>query len=179
MACAWLLQATPACFATQAVVALLPLPVVVQVQVQLSYALSTKLPCKFTGACVEMGAGAIKGGFSATSICTIRLEPGFWPSLGVTASEVSNQTGVACGVISAHVGVKADKGSSWVPFQQTCCPARAALLTFWGGWVGDPSTPVKPIKFCLLVTRTHLNARALAPPSPGISVVVSVVGELK
>src|SRR6266851_4743265 len=170
MACAWLLQATPACFATQAVVALLPLPVVVQVQVQLSYALSTKLPCKFTGACVEMGAGAIKGGFKATSICTIRLEPGFWPSGGVTASEVSTQTGVAWGVINPHVRVPAGRGTSWVPFQQTCCPAvtPSAVLTFW---------LANPIKFCLLVTRTHLNARALAPPSPGISVVVSgVVG---
>src|SRR5713226_8267314 len=121
MACAPPSQCTVADLSTQAVTLLLPVPVVVQVQVQLSYALSTKLPCKFTGACVEMGAGAIKGGFKATSICTIRLEPGFWPSGGVTASEVSNQTGLASGVINLHERVPTGRGSSWVPFQQTCC----------------------------------------------------------
>src|SRR5882757_9496764 len=107
MACAWLLQPAP----PQVVVALLPLPLVVQVQVQLSYALITKLPCRPTGAWVEIGAGAINGGF---------------------------------------------KGTSWVPFQQICCPTvkPTPLLTCW---------PCNPIKFCLLVTRTHLNARALAP----------------
>src|ERR1043165_9568489 len=90
---AWALDTQLGCPAPQVVVALLPLPVVVHEQVQLSYALMIKLPCRFTGAWVEIGAGGTSGGFRLTSICTMRLEPGFCPIFGVTASEVISHTG--------------------------------------------------------------------------------------
>src|SRR6478672_5081834 len=116
-----------------------------------------------------MGAGAISGGFNATSICTMRREPGFWPTLGVTASDVSSHTGFATGVIREQEATPFS-GTSLVPFQQICCPAAAAVLT---GRFGNP------IKFCLFVIRTHLNARALAPFRPGISALVgATVGRL-
>ena len=52
-----------------------------------------------------MGAGGIIAGFKATSICTIRREPGFKPIGGVTARDVTCQTGVVVGVSASQVVV--------------------------------------------------------------------------
>src|SRR6478736_8552868 len=92
-----------------------------QVQEQKSYAFRTKLPWSTTGASVEIGAGGTNGGLNATSICTMRLEPGFWPSFGVAAKEVSSHTGISTGVCPWHVA-PGGITISCEPFQQTCCP---------------------------------------------------------
>src|SRR5580765_5322248 len=100
-----------------------------------------------------MGAGGTNGGLNATSICTMRLEPGFWPNFGVTANDVSSQTGIRDGVCPAHV-VPGGITISCDPFQQTCSPlvatvpSMAVAPTFWVSG---------PMKFCLLAILTHLN----------------------
>src|SRR6185312_6521438 len=114
-----------------------------------------------------MGAGGMSGGFKATSICTMRLDPGLPPIFGVTASEVISHTGITVGDWLAHVPLVTT--TSWLPSQQTCWPAPSALLTL------VPDDPSAPIRFCLAAILTHLNGRASAPFTPAVCVIVVAV----
>src|SRR5882724_9210835 len=113
----------------------------------------------------------MSGGFKATSICTIRREPGFAPTLGVTAREVSCHTGISARVCPWHVVPDAIT-TSFVPSQQTCWlfPGRVATLV--------PDAPRAPIRFCFAVILTHLNGRASVPFTPAVVVKVVAVKEL-
>jgi hypothetical protein len=91
----------------------------------------------------------------------MRLEPGFWPNFGVTANEVSSQTGISTGICAPHVA-PAGITISCDPSQQTCCPAVEAVLTDWLRG---------PMKFCLFAILTHLNGIASAPFEPGAGMV--------
>ena len=108
----------------------------------------------------------MSGGFKATSICTMRLDPGFAPTLGVTASEVISQTGITFGDSEAHVPPTT---TSCDPSQQTCWPSAGPLATL------VPDVPRAPIKFCFAVILTHLNGRASDPFTPAVCVMVVAV----
>src|SRR5579859_83084 len=114
-----------------------------------------------------MGAGGISGGLKATSICTIRLDPGLLPNFGVTAREVISHTGMTVGDWVAHVPLLIT--TSWAPSQQTCWPAPRALFTL------VPDDPKAPIRFCLAAILTHLKGRASAPFTPADCVMVEAV----
>src|SRR5437764_5606285 len=117
------------------------------------------------GAWVETEPGGKSGGQFDTSICTMRREPGRLPTVGVMAREVSIHTGlISWGNWAAQV-VPAGITRSTVPSKHTCRLEAWALTTFFAPpvWLSIPS------RFCLLVTRTHLNSRASAPPLLGMS----------
>src|SRR4051812_7552459 len=109
----------------------------------------------------------MSGGLKATSICTIRLDPGLAPTLGVTASEVISQTGITTGNCVAQVPLVIT--ISWLPSQQTCWPFPGPLLTL------VPDGPIAPIRFCLAAILTHLNGSASAPFTPAVCVMVEAV----
>src|SRR5690242_16844745 len=71
------------------------------------------------------------GGAMATSICVIRREPGFWPTGGVNASDVSTQIGFICPPVPGEgVAVQvcpAAIGYCVRPSQHTCCALWAGV----------------------------------------------------
>src|SRR5260370_41246113 len=98
-------------------------------QVQLSLPLTVNLPFKLIGDWVATVALVLMGGLSATSICTMRLEPGFCPTCGVTARAVSSHTGLMSVPTEptgrTHV-VPGGITCSRTPSQQTWLPAAWA-----------------------------------------------------
>ncbi len=113
------------------------------------------------GASAETVPSGMTGGLNATSICVIRREPWLTPNAGVTAREVSIQTGViGCAGFAVAQVVPTGIVTSCCPFQQTCnpgCRNGEVPSTVWGGFS-------KPIRFCLLVILTHLKGSALLLP---------------
>src|SRR6185369_8133010 len=87
----------------------------------------------------------------------MRRAPGFCPTFGVTAKDVSSHTGFAVGTCASHVA-PTGIAISFPPSQQT-----------WSPFAVDPSTVLLsgPIRFCLLVILTHLKGKASGPLMPG------------
>src|SRR5260221_12002041 len=113
----------------------------------------------------------MSGGFKATSICTIRREPGFAPTLDVTARGVNCQTAISAGVWPWHVPSVIT--TSFVPSKRTCWPSAGRLASL------VPEAPRAPIRFCFAVILTHLNGRASVPFTPAVDVMVVPVKELE
>src|SRR3954447_1748255 len=108
----------------------------------------------------------MSGGFKATSICTMRLDPGLAPTFGVTASEVISQTGIT---VTAWVAQLPLTTISCEPSQQTCWSFAGAVATL------VPAAPKAPMRFCFAVILTHLNGRASDPFTPAVCVMVVAV----
>src|SRR5689334_23268281 len=118
------------------------------------------------GAWVEIAPGGVIGGDSATSICVMRRAPTLLPVPGVIAREVRSHTGIMdCGACAWQVAPKG-MGVSLVPSQQICNRVLPVPSTVW---------PRSPMKFCLLVIRTHLKGRALLVPVLGMELELGTV----